>query len=74
MRALLILFLLLLVQSGLLAFALMLAGVSPGGFGDLAPGYVSLSGTIRAEQAGRSSPAQPTGIGPDRTPSAPPSR
>jgi hypothetical protein len=50
MRALIILFLLLLVQSGLLAFALMLAGVSPGGFGDLAPGYVSLSGTIRAEQ------------------------
>jgi hypothetical protein len=74
MRALIILFLLLLVQSGLLAFALMLAGVSPGEFGDLAPGYVSLSGTIRAERAGRSSPAKPTGINSDRPPSAPPSR
>ena len=71
MRALLILFLLLLVQSGLLAFVLMLAG---GGVGDLEPGYVTLSGAIRAERAG--SPTRPTGIDPDRTPSwtAPPSR
>ena len=71
MRALIILFLLLLVQSGLLAFVLMLAG---GGVGDLEPGYVTLSGTIRAERAGRSSPAKPTGINSDRPPSAPPSR
>ena len=71
MRALLILFLLLLVQSGLLA--LVLAVASGGGFG-VEPGYVSLSGTIRAERAG--SPTRPTGIDPDRTPSwtAPPSR
>ena len=70
MRALLILFLLLLVQSGLLSFVLMLGG----GVGDLEPGYVTLSGTIRAERAG--SPTRPTGIDPDRTPSwtAPPSR
>jgi len=39
MRAPLILFLLLLVQSGLLAFVLMLA--SGGRVGDLEPGYVS---------------------------------
>jgi hypothetical protein len=47
MRALLILFLLLLVQSGLLAFVLMLAVASGGGVGDLEPGYVP--GTIRAK-------------------------
>jgi hypothetical protein len=65
MRALLILLLLLLVQSGLLAFVLMLAG---GGVGYLEPGYVTLSGTLRAERAG--SPTRPTGIDPDRTPSS----
>jgi len=74
MRALLILFLLLLVQSGLLAFVVMLA--SGGGVGDLffEPGYVS--GTIRADGAGRSSLTRPTGIDPDRPPSGtpPPSR
>jgi hypothetical protein len=72
MRALLVLFLLLLVQSGLLAFVLVVA--SGGRLGDLAvqPGYVS--GNIRAERTG--SPARPTGIDPDRTPTstAPPSR
>jgi hypothetical protein len=70
MRALLILFLLLLVQSGLLAFVLMLGGW----VGDFEPGYVTLSDTIRAERAG--SPTRPTGIDPHRTPSstAPPSR
>ena len=64
MRALLILFLLLLVQSGLLAFVLVLA--SGGGFG-VEPGYVS--GTIRTERAG--SPARPTKVDPDQSGSRP---
>ena len=63
MRALLILFLLLLVQSGLLAFVLAVA--SGGGVGDLEPGYVTLSGAIRAERAG--SPTRPTKIDPDQS-------
>ena len=68
-RFLLILFLLLLVQSGLLAFVLMLAG----GVGDFnpgyKPGYVTLSGTIRAERPG--SPTRPTKIDPDQSGSRP---
>jgi len=64
MRALLILFLLLLVQSGLLFFVLAVA--SGGGFG-VEPGYVS--GTIRAERPG--SPTRPTKIDPDQSGSRP---
>jgi hypothetical protein len=45
MRALLILLLLLLVQSGLLAFVF--------GVGDFEPGYVTLSGTIKASPPSR---------------------
>jgi len=66
MRALIILFLLLLVQSGLLAIVLAVA--SGGGLG-VEPGYVSLSGTIRAERPG--SPTRPTKIDPDQSGSRP---